>query len=223
MACKLTSSWSATSSWGLFQENCYIIGNRRTGEAVCIDPGDEPEEILHLAKDMGVQIKLIANSHAHIDHIMAVGPVKQQTGSPFLLHPNDLWLVESGWQAAAARLSIDVEQPPLPDASLAHGDIVEVAGVRLEVIYSPGHTQGSVCFYAEKMLFSGDTLFQGTVGRTDLPGGDHPQMISSIVDRLLPLPDETIVLPGHMLETSIAQERQTNPFILQELQRRGPQ
>jgi glyoxylase-like metal-dependent hydrolase (beta-lactamase superfamily II) len=205
---------------GLFEENCYVIGNRRTGEAICIDPGDEPDEIMHLAADMGVRIKLIANSHGHIDHIMGVRGIKERTDSPFLLHPDDLWWVQEGWQASAAWLGLQREAPPLPDASISNNDVLEVAGVRLSVIHSPGHTQGSVCFYTEGMLFSGDTLFLGSIGRTDLPGGDYPQIMASIVDRLLVMPDETVVLPGHMLQTTIGQERQTNPFILEELQRR---
>lgn len=205
---------------GVFQENCYIIGNRRSGEAVCIDPGDQAEDILHLAKDMGVQIKLIANSHAHIDHVLGVRGVKERTAARFLLHPQDLWLVQEGWQDTTKWLGLQAEPPPLPEASLADGDAVEVAGVRLQVIHTPGHTQGSVCFYSEGMLFSGDTLFLGSIGRTDLPGGDYQQIMASIVDRLLALPDDTVVLPGHMLQTTIRQERQANPFVVQELRRR---
>ncbi|MFQ5879830.1 MAG: MBL fold metallo-hydrolase [Dehalococcoidia bacterium] len=206
---------------GVFQENCYIIGNRRTGEAICVDPGDESEEILHLAKDMGVRIKLIANSHAHIDHIMGVRGVQERTEARFLLHPQDLWLVQEGWRSAAGWLGLKAEPPPLPDAPLADGDVVEVDGVRLQVIHTPGHTQGSVCLYSDGMLFSGDTLFLGSIGRTDLPGGDYQQIMASIVGRLLALPDDTVVLPGHMLQTTIRQERQTNPFIVQELRRQA--
>lgn len=206
---------------GVFQENCYIIGSRRTGEAICIDPGDQAEEVLALARDMGVRIKLIANSHAHVDHILAVGPVKAQTGSPFLLHPADLALAKLAPQSAARFLGYQPEPPPDPDALLSNDDVVEVDGVQLKVIHTPGHTQGSVCYYTEGMLFSGDTLFRESIGRTDLPGGDSDQEMESIIARLLALPDETVVLPGHMLQTSIGAERQANPFILQELQRRA--
>jgi hydroxyacylglutathione hydrolase len=205
---------------GVFQENCYIIGSRRTREAICIDPGDQPDEILALARDMGVEIKRIANSHAHVDHILAVAGVKSKTGADFLLHPADLALARLAPQSAARFLGYTPEQPPEPDALLQDRDTIEVEGLRLSVIHTPGHTQGSVCYYTEGMLFSGDTLFRDSIGRTDLPGGDYLQEMTSIVDKLLVLPDETVVLPGHMLETKIGIERATNPFIQQELQRR---
>ncbi|HEY8836619.1 MAG TPA: MBL fold metallo-hydrolase [Dehalococcoidia bacterium] len=207
---------------GVFQENCWVIGSRRTGEGLCVDPGDQPDEILALARDMGVSIKLIVNSHAHIDHILGVRGVKNSTNAQFLLHPSDLTLAAEGWKMAGRMLGYTPEAPPPPDAALAEGDVVEAGGVRLRVIHSPGHTAGSVSFYCEDAgaLFSGDTLFQGSIGRTDLPGGDYQQEMNSIVDRLLTLPDETIVLPGHMQETTIGRERQSNPFVLQELQRR---
>ena len=204
---------------GLFQENCYVIGSRRTGEAICIDPGDQAGEILAMARDMGLQIKLIANSHAHVDHILAVGAVKSSTGAPFLLHGADLELARQLPQTAARLLGQAADPPPEPDSLLSHGDVVEVEGLRLQVIHSPGHTQGSVCYYTEGMLFSGDTLFRGAIGRWDLPGGNFEQEMSSIMRRLLDLPDETVVLPGHMLETTIGIERQTNPFIRDELAR----
>jgi glyoxylase-like metal-dependent hydrolase (beta-lactamase superfamily II) len=206
---------------GVFAENCWIIGSRRTGEAIAIDPGDQPEEILALARDMGLKIKVIANSHAHIDHILGVRGVQEATGARFMLHSGDLTIARSAAGAAAAMLGRPVDPPPEPDALLEDGDEVEVEGVKLKVLHTPGHTPGSLSFYTEGMLFSGDTLFRGSIGRTDLPGGDYGQEMSSIVDRLLVLPDETIVLPGHMQETQIGLERQTNPFVLEELSRRA--
>lgn len=205
---------------GLFRENCWIIGSRRTGEAVVVDPGDEPDEILALARDMGVRITRIVCSHAHLDHLMAVGPIKARTGAPFLLHPHDLGIAAKVPQAAAQWLGIEVPPPPPPDALLAEGDDIEVAGVQLRVLHTPGHTQGSVSLYGAGMLFSGDTLFRGSIGRTDLEGGNAPQLLSTIVDKLLRLPDDTLVLPGHMAQTTIGHERRTNPFILAELRRR---
>ena len=205
---------------GVFAENCWIIGSRKTSEGIAIDPGDQPEEIMALAKDMGLKIKLIANSHAHIDHILGVRGVKEATGAKFLLHPQELEIARGAVGAASGLLGQTVEPPPEPDALLADGDEVEVEGVKLKVIHTPGHTPGSLSFYTEGMLFSGDTLFRGSIGRTDLPGGDYGQEMSSIVDRLLELPDDTVVLPGHMQETKIGIERQTNPFVLEELARR---
>lgn len=208
---------------GIFAENCWIIGSRRTGEGIVIDPGDQPSEILHLARDMGLKIKIIANSHAHIDHVLGVRGVQEATGAKFLLHPDELEIARASVQMAALWLGQPVEPPPEPDALLTEGDEVEVAGVKLKVIHTPGHTPGSVSFYTNGLLFSGDTLFCGSIGRTDLPGGDYDQEMASIVDRLLKLPDDTIVLPGHMQETKIGIERQANPFVLEELARRRAQ
>jgi len=169
----------------------------------------------------GVAIKLIANSHAHVDHILGVSGVKAKTGADFLLHPADLALARLAPQSAARFLGYTPEHPPEPDALLAGGDTIAVEGLHLSVIHTPGHTQGSVCYYTEGMLFSGDTLFRDSIGRTDLPGGDYDQEMASILAKLLVLPDDTVVLPGHMLETKIGIERALNPFIRQELLRRG--
>lgn len=207
---------------GVFQENCWVVGNRRTGEAICIDPGDEPEEILALARDMGVRIKVIANSHAHLDHILGVHGVHSESGSKFLLHESDLDLLRNGWRDGAARMGLDVEHgPPDPDGFVTEGDIVEVDGLRLQVITTPGHTPGSVSYYTKGLLFSGDTLFRGSIGRTDMPGGDYDLEMASICERLLTLPDDTIVLPGHMQETSVEAEKAQNAFVLDWMKRRA--
>ncbi len=209
---------------GVFQENCWVIGNRRSGEAICIDPGDQPDEVLALARDMGVTIKVIANSHAHIDHILGVAGVHRATGASFLLHEDDLDLLRTGWRESAARFGFDLDEPPPdPAAFVRHGDVVEVSGLRLQAIATPGHTPGSVSYYADEgLLFSGDTLFRGSIGRTDFPGGDFAQEMQSICDRLLALPDQTRVLPGHMAETTIGFERDHNPFVADWLRRREP-
>ncbi|MDZ7729190.1 MAG: MBL fold metallo-hydrolase [Dehalococcoidia bacterium] len=201
---------------GVFQENCWIVGNRRTGEAICIDPGDQPDEIIALAKDMGVTIKYIANSHAHVDHVLGVHGVHSATGAKFLLNDADLELLRNGWQGMAQRMGYDLEQgPPDPDNYVVDGDSVDIDGLKLRVITTPGHTAGSVSYYTEGLLFSGDTLFRGSIGRTDLPGGDMEAELRSICDRLLTLPDDTIVLPGHMDQTTVEFEKAHNPFVLQ--------
>lgn len=205
---------------GVFAENCWVIGSRRTSEGIVIDPGDQPDEILALARDMGVNIKTIANSHAHLDHILGVRGVHEATGASFAFHQSDLEIAKGAAQSAARMLGQEIEPPPAPDRFLADGDEVEVDGLKLQVIHTPGHTQGSIAFYTEGMLFSGDTLFRGSIGRTDLPGGNYEQEMASIVDKLLTLPEDTVVLPGHMEETRIGVEKQTNPFVLQELERR---
>jgi hydroxyacylglutathione hydrolase len=205
---------------GVFAENCWVIGNRRTGEAIAIDPGDQADEILAMARDMGVNIKLIANSHAHVDHILGVREVQAATGARFLMHESERAIAATAQRSAQMFAGRTVEPPPEPDAFLQDGDELDVEGVKLRVIHTPGHTPGSLSFYTEGMLFSGDTLFQGSIGRTDLPGGDYLQEMASIVDKLLVLPDETVVLPGHMRETRIGIEKQANPFVLEELARR---
>jgi glyoxylase-like metal-dependent hydrolase (beta-lactamase superfamily II) len=200
---------------GLFQENCWIVGSRRRGEAVVIDPGDEPDEILALARDMGVKITRVLASHAHLDHIMAARAIVETTGAPFLLHARDLPIAEHMPVAARMWLGREVPPAPAPDAFPTDGQDIEVAGVTLRVIHTPGHTPGSVSLYAAdaRLLFSGDTLFRESVGRTDLPGGDTQTLLASIRQRLYTLPDDTRVLPGHMLETTIAHERAHNPFV----------
>ena len=193
---------------GVFQENCWVVGNRRTGEGICIDPGDQPDEVLALAKDLGVTIKAIANSHAHIDHVMGVRGVNNATGAKFFLHHDDLSLLQNGWRGSAERFGIDISQgPPDPDHFLKDGDVVEVEGLKLQTLATPGHTPGSISFYTEGMVFSGDTLFRGSIGRTDLPGGDMNQELASIAEKLLSLPDDTMVLPGHMEQTTVAFEK----------------
>ncbi len=205
---------------GVFAENCWVIGSRRTREGIVIDPGDQAEDILNLAKDMGINVKLIANSHSHVDHILGVREVQSATGAQFLMHPSEGEGARMAGAMAERFTGTAAEPPPDPDHLLADGDVVEVDGLKLQVLHTPGHTQGSLSFYTEGMLFSGDTLFQGSIGRTDLPGGNFEQEMASIVDKLMALPDDTVVLPGHMQQTSIGRERQTNPFVLEELARR---
>jgi glyoxylase-like metal-dependent hydrolase (beta-lactamase superfamily II) len=211
---------------GSFAENCWVIGNRRTGEAICVDPGDQPDEILAMARDMGVTIKYIANSHAHIDHILGVRGVREETGAKFLLHAGDLEMARNTAQMAKGWMGAEIPNPPDPDQFIDDGDIVSVDGLDLRVIHTPGHTRGSVCFYASAtagagIVFAGDTLFAGSIGRTDLPGGDFDEEMASIVEKLLALPDDTIVLPGHMDQTTIGHERQRNPYVRMELEKRA--
>ena len=198
---------------GVFQENCWIIASPKSKEAIVIDPGDEPEKIFELAKDMGVNIKMIVNSHAHADHILAVNAVKLQYSAPFYMHSLEIDVLAASLSGIYSRLGREEEPPPTLDAYLKDGDKVDVSGLSLQVIHTPGHTPGSTSFYTNGLLFSGDTLFRQSIGRTDMPGGDGQMIIQSIKQKLLTLPEETIVLPGHMQETTIRQEKYTNPFV----------
>jgi hydroxyacylglutathione hydrolase len=200
---------------GLFRENCWIVGSRRRGEACVIDPGDEPEQILALARDMGVRITRVVASHAHLDHIMAARAIVEATGAPFLLHQADQFIADNLPVSARMLLGQDVPPAPTPDAFPTDGQDLEIAGVTVQVIHTPGHTPGSLCLYAAdaRLLFSGDTLFRESIGRTDLPGGDTDEILRSISRRLFSLPADTRVLPGHMQETTIAHEKAHNPSV----------
>ncbi len=204
---------------GVFMENCYIVASPKTREAIVIDPGDEPERVLELAKDMGVHVKLIANSHAHMDHVLGVRGVQERTKAPFLLHGAEIAVLEQGVRQLSLQGRLE-DLPPQPTRLVAEGDTVGVAGLDLKVIHTPGHTPGSVSYYVNGLLFSGDTLFRGSIGRTDSSPDSFQRIMDSIVTKLLALPDDTIVLPGHELETTIREERDTNPFVLQALRAR---
>jgi len=200
---------------GLLQENCYIFGCARTGRGVVIDPGDNARAILRLASQAGVQIEKIINTHAHFDHVMAVPAIRSATGATFHLHQADLPILHD--LPARVRLWLDMEVDPIdePDAFLEHGQIIQIGDEQLEVRYTPGHSPGHVVFvhHAGRQVFGGDTLFQGSVGRHDLPGADGPTLFRSIREQLFSLPDDYVVYPGHGSATEIGYERQYNPFV----------
>jgi glyoxylase-like metal-dependent hydrolase (beta-lactamase superfamily II) len=194
--------------------NCTLLGDPEAGEAIVIDPGDEVGRIHRRLVELGLKLKQIIVTHAPIDHVGGALRLKQLTGAPILLNENDLPLLNMMAQQAAWVGIAPPETAP-PDANLANGQLVGLERYPAEVIHTPGHTQGSVClhFAPLKLLVAGDTLFAGSIGRTDLPGGNFDQIIDSIHKRLLPLPDETRVLTGHGPETTIGAERRSNPFL----------
>jgi hydroxyacylglutathione hydrolase len=194
--------------------NCTILGDREAGEAIVIDPGDEVGRIYRRLVELGLKLKQILVTHAHIDHVGGALKLKGLTGAPILLNENDLPLLKMMDQQANW-LGVATPETAPPDESLADGLRVGLEHYPAQVIYTPGHTQGSVClhFAALKLLVAGDTLFEGSIGRTDLPGGDYGQIIDSIHSRLLPLPDETRVLTGHGPATTIGAERRSNPVL----------
>lgn len=208
---------------GPIQTNCYILGDSDSGSAVVIDPVDRASLIVKTAQDQGWTVREILATHGHFDHIMASADLKQLTGAPFRCHRLDLPLVQALPQATMAWLG--VESPPAaePDSFVDEGDVIEVGAIRLEVLFTPGHSPGHVSYVlrSENAVLCGDVLFRGSIGRTDLPGGDYETLMRSIVDKLLPLGDEMAVLPGHMDNTTIGAERATNPFVLDYLQTRA--
>jgi glyoxylase-like metal-dependent hydrolase (beta-lactamase superfamily II) len=199
---------------GPLQCNCTLLGDEETGEAIIIDPGDEVSRIQARLTALGLKLKQILITHAHIDHVGGALRLKRLTGAPILLNENDLPLLKM-METQAGWLGIATPETETPDESLADGLIVGLKRYPAEVLHTPGHTQGSVClhFAPLKLLVAGDTLFAGSIGRTDLPGGNSAQIIHSIEGRLLALPDDTHVLPGHGPATSIGAERRSNPFL----------
>jgi hydroxyacylglutathione hydrolase len=194
--------------------NCTLLGDESAHEAIVIDPGDEVSRIHRRLVELGLEVKQILVTHAHIDHVGGALKLKRLTGAPIFLNENDLPLLKM-MAAQAAWLGVETPETAPPDGELADGIVVGLARYPARVIHTPGHTQGSVCLHFEplKLLVAGDTLFAGSIGRTDLPGGDFDQIIDSIQARVLVLPDETHVLPGHGPATLIGEERRSNPFL----------
>jgi hydroxyacylglutathione hydrolase len=200
---------------GPLQCNCTLLGDEEAAEAIVIDPGDEVSRIYCRLTDLGLRLKQILVTHAHIDHVGGALKLKRLTGAPIFLNENDLPLLRM-MEEQAAWVGVPTPDVTAPDASLTEGLQVGLDRYPAEVLHTPGHTQGSVClhFAPLKMVIAGDTLFAGSIGRTDLPGGNGRQIIESIKSRLLSLPDETRVLPGHGPATTIGAERHHNPFLV---------
>jgi len=207
---------------GLLQCNCLIIGDPKSSEAIVIDPGDEVERILGLLGRYKLTVKVIVSTHAHIDHVGGLAKLHQYTGAPVMMHNDDLPLyhamdVQAEFLGMQAPELVDVDQ------LLKEGDALSWGGFQANVIHTPGHSPGSVSLYLPKdsgpikltqpQLFAGDTLFAGSIGRTDLWGGSFDQLMDSLKSKLLQLPDDTVVHPGHGPTTSIGHERHSNPFL----------
>jgi hydroxyacylglutathione hydrolase len=197
---------------GQLAENCYLIADRSTGEAVIIDPGEEATMFLAELDTRGWALQGIWLTHAHVDHIMGVGAVRRATGAPIHLHPLDRPIYDALPQYGAW-LGMKLDPPPEPDVELRPGTQVRVGRRAFDVRFTPGHSPGSVSFVGHGMVFGGDVLFNGSIGRTDLPGGDLQTLMSTLQTQFLSLPDSTVVHSGHGPDTTIGVERLTNPFL----------
>jgi glyoxylase-like metal-dependent hydrolase (beta-lactamase superfamily II) len=199
---------------GPLQCNCSVIGDESTREGMVIDPGDDIDHVLALIRKHNLTIKQIVITHAHIDHVGGAMKLRAATGAPILLNQNDHTLlrmldVQAAWIGMPVPGKVEIDQ------AIGQADTIKAGGLTATVLHTPGHTEGSVCLFfpAEKKLIAGDTLFAGSIGRTDLPGGSFEKIIHSLHDKLLALPDETVVVPGHGPLTTIGEERETNPFL----------
>jgi hydroxyacylglutathione hydrolase len=197
-----------------FMTNCFIVGDDATKEAIVIDPGGEAGRIVQEIKNLGVEIKAIVNTHAHVDHIGALKEIKNTFNAEIMLHNLELPILQTA--SRMGRLfGVSIEEPPEPDRFLADGDQVSFGNITLTVIETPGHSPGGISLVTAdgQYCFAGDTLFAGSIGRTDLPGGDYHTLIQSIKTRLIPLGDDVKVLPGHGPATTMGNERRYNPFL----------
>lgn len=200
---------------GPLQCNCSIIGDESNGEAMVIDPGDEIDEILALVHKHSLHVKQIVITHAHIDHVGGAMKLRAATGAPILLNQNDYALLkmldlQAAWIGMRTPGNVEI------DHSVTTGETVSAGSHTAQILHTPGHTEGSICLYfePEKKLIAGDTLFAGSIGRTDLPGGNTEKIMRSLHNTLLALPDETMVIPGHGDMTTIGEERESNPFLI---------
>jgi len=197
---------------GPLMANCFICGCSKTKEAVVIDPGGDADTILLSLADAKLKVKYIINTHGHFDHVSANGKMKDATGADILIHPLDAPMLEK-LSSNAAFFGVSVENSPPCDQTLEEGDTVSFGDITLKVIHTPGHTPGGISLYTNGVVFVGDTLFAGSIGRTDFPGGDFNTLISSIKTKLFKMKDDVRVFSGHGPETSIGIEKRHNPFV----------
>jgi len=197
---------------GPLQENCYVVACEDTREAAIIDPGAEAERIYQVVASHGFSLQYVLNTHGHPDHVGAVADIVERSGVPFLLHQDDAFLIED-FDSDPIRAFLQARTPPMPDRFLQDNETITVGSLTITVLHTPGHTPGGVCFLLDSVLFSGDTLFANSIGRTDLPGGDHQQLLTSIRERLLSQDDAVTVYSGHGHSTTIGHERRCNPFL----------
>ena len=194
--------------------NAYVIGDDATRAGAIIDPGDEPERVLAVVTHHGLTVEAIVATHAHSDHVGAVGPLVEATGAPFLLHEDELPVLQVAAERALLLFGVSIPPPPPPTRLLRDGEVLTLAGRPFRVVPTPGHSPGHLCLLGDGLAFVGDVVFQGSIGRTDLPGGDYDTLLRSIARHILTLPDTTVLYNGHGPATTVGAERRTNPFLV---------
>ena len=197
---------------GPFATNCYLVGSESSKEGMIIDPGDGASVILKSVEDSELDIKIIVLTHGHLDHIGALKSLKEATGAEVAIHADDAYFLQE--RPMNASFGFPYPDTPSPDRLLKEGDSVDIGELHFSVLHTPGHSPGCICLLGEGMVFSGDTLFNYGIGRTDFPGGSYEQLMNSIHTRLMVLPEDTIVYPGHGPDTTIGTERRGNSFLL---------
>ncbi len=196
-----------------FGTNCYLVASEQTRDAMVIDPAGDAPRILTNIRELDLKVGLIVATHSHPDHIGAVSRIKEPTGASFAIHAAEAETLKSDEFSKFVAIDPTFKQPPPPDRLLKDGDFLVVGDLKFQVLHTPGHSPGGICLAGYGVVFSGDSLFNMGIGRTDGPGGDYNQLISNIHTKLLVLPEQTVVLPGHGPRTTIGQERRSNPFL----------
>ena len=198
---------------GPLQCNCYIVGDRASKEAIVIDPGDDADAIATSLAEQELRVTAIIATHAHFDHIVAAGRLREVTGAPFYLHKADNPILD--WMQESGRMFLGIELPAPPDVDrdAPEGEIIVAGTAQLEVLHTPGHSPGSISLISEGAIFSGDTLFAGSVGRTDLPGGDSQALVDAVKTKLYRFEEDLPVYPGHGPSTTLGEEKRFNPFV----------
>jgi len=203
-----------TLQLGPVSTNAYVIGDPAAGSAAVVDPGDEAPRVLALLDRLGLRLETIIVTHAHFDHVGAVLPLVEATHAPFLLFHAELPVLQVAADRAQPLFGLTIPRPPAPDRLLREGDTVTLGGAPFRVVHTPGHSPGHMCLIGDGLAFVGDVVFQGSIGRTDLPGADHATLLRSIARHILTLPDDTVLYNGHGPATTVGRERRTNPFLV---------
>ena len=203
-------------TFGMYFTNCYVVGCEETKEAMVIDPGfdkdREVKEILTFIKQSGLHVKYIVNTHGHADHTAGNGIIKKATGALILIHEDDAIMLTSAAKTLSKVFGLHTSSPPA-DKTLRDGNVIQVGHSKFVVLHTPGHSKGGISLLGENLVFTGDTLFAGSIGRTDFPGASFEEIMQSIKTKLTSLPDHFKVYPGHGPTTSISEEKRHNPFL----------